>query len=210
MNYFVKRGEDRFGPYSLADLQHYVQTGSVALEDLAQSEGMTDWVPVSQVIGDIPVPATVEGPGTVAAPVAEPSVPLPPNLNWSIVLLLTFVTCGLFSIVWGFILATWAKKLDRDNRSVVFMLIYAVLSILAVGIEVSGEQPGLSLFARLGGAVCYLVSVFGIRSSMERYYTSTEDIGLSLNGTMTFFFNIFYFQYHVNRLHRWKQTGVLS
>ena len=46
MEYFVKRGEQRFGPYSLSDLQQYVQSGNLVAEDLAQSEGMTDWVPV--------------------------------------------------------------------------------------------------------------------------------------------------------------------
>ena len=46
MDYFVKRGEERFGPYSLTDLQQYVQSGNVATEDLAQSEGMQEWIPV--------------------------------------------------------------------------------------------------------------------------------------------------------------------
>jgi hypothetical protein len=55
MEYFVKRGDQRFGPYSLSDLQQYVQSGNLAVEDVAQSEGMADWVPLSQVLGNIPV-----------------------------------------------------------------------------------------------------------------------------------------------------------
>ena len=57
MQYFVKRGEQSFGPYSLADLQRYVQSGNIAATDLTQSEGMTEWVPVSQVLGNIPAAA---------------------------------------------------------------------------------------------------------------------------------------------------------
>ena len=34
MEYFVKRGDQRFGPYSLADLQQYVLSGNVTLEDV--------------------------------------------------------------------------------------------------------------------------------------------------------------------------------
>ena len=37
-----------------------------------------------------------------------------------------------------------------------------------------------------------------------------EDIGLSLSGAMIFFFNVIYIQYHINRIARWKKTGVLS
>ena len=50
MEYFVKRGEQRFGPYSLSDLQMYVQTGNVLVADLAQSEGMTEWVDRKSVV----------------------------------------------------------------------------------------------------------------------------------------------------------------
>jgi hypothetical protein len=45
---------------------------------------------------------------------------------------------------------------------------------------------------------------------MEEYYTSTENIGLTLSSPMTFFFSTLYIQYHINRLARWKKTGVLS
>src|SRR6476620_7876510 len=66
MNYFIKRELNEYGPYSLADLQKYVGTGNILLTDLCRSEGLTDWVPVSQVIGNIPVPAPAPQP--TAAP----------------------------------------------------------------------------------------------------------------------------------------------
>jgi len=67
MNYFIKRELNEYGPYSLADLQKYVASGNILLTDLCRSEGLTDWVPVSQVIGNIPVPAAAPQPaaGTV-------------------------------------------------------------------------------------------------------------------------------------------------
>ena len=63
MNYFIKRDEKEYGPYSLADLQKYVASGNILLTDLCRSEGLTDWVPVSQVIGNIPVPPIIGGGG---------------------------------------------------------------------------------------------------------------------------------------------------
>jgi hypothetical protein len=31
---------------------------------------------------------------------------------------------------------------------------------------------------------------------------------LHLNGVLTFFFNVYYFQYHYNRINEWHKTGV--
>jgi GYF domain 2 len=67
MNYFVSRDGQEYGPYTLSDVQRYVASGNIAVSDLARSEGMTDWAPVSQIVGNIPV--------LVAAP-PRPAVPL--------------------------------------------------------------------------------------------------------------------------------------
>ena len=66
MNYLIKRGDEQFGPYSLSDIQKYVQSGNIGMGDLAQSEGMSEWVPVSQVLGNIPVPVTSFGAAAAA------------------------------------------------------------------------------------------------------------------------------------------------
>src|SRR4029077_20523552 len=72
MNYFIKRDPNEYGPYSLADLQKYVASGNILLTDQYRSEGLMDWVPVSQVIGNIPVPAATQpapaAPAAYAAP----------------------------------------------------------------------------------------------------------------------------------------------
>jgi hypothetical protein len=62
MNYFISRNDQQYGPYTLADLQRYVADGSILVSDLTRSEGMTEWVPVSHVIGNIPVPVTAVRP----------------------------------------------------------------------------------------------------------------------------------------------------
>src|SRR5215470_9413289 len=115
MNYFIKRELNEYGPYTLADLQKYVASGNILLTDLCRSEGLMEWVPVSQVIGNIPVPAAPQptpmygGPAGAGgyAPVATSQYPAPPNLHWGAVLALTLVTCWIFGIVWLFIQAAW-------------------------------------------------------------------------------------------------------
>lgn len=208
MQYFVKRGEQRFGPYSLSDLQRYVQSGNITPEDLTQSEGMSDWVPVSQVLGNIPATAVTSG-GAAAAPAPEPEhVPLPPNLHWAIVLVLGIGTLGLFNILWALIQANWARRLIKDNKPLALVAMYpaGVLTVIMMDVLRIPLVPLVNLIT----GIVYLIGIFSIRSAMEDYYNSTENIGLSLSGVMTFFFSTVYIQYHVNRIARWKKTGVLS
>ncbi len=211
MQYFVKRGEQRFGPYSLSDLQRYVQSGNVLSDDLAQSEGMNDWVSVSQIMGNIPA-ASVTAAGAAVAPALEPQlVPLPPNLHWAIVLILGLVTRQLFNLVWALIQANWARKLTGDNKPMVLVAMYLagmVAGVLTMVLYKDAAALG-GLFI-IAGAIVYLFGVFSIKAAMEEYYNSTDIIGLTLSGVMTFFFSTVYIQYHINRLARWKKTGVLA
>lgn len=220
MNYRIKRGDQEFGPYSLADLQRYVQSGHVLSSDLAQSEGMSEWIPVSQVLGDIPIPVTPQ-PGAYAgmnpdATLAQQIVPLPPNLHWGWLLLLDICTREYFNIIWAFIQANWARKLSGKNTAMVLIAMYpaGVISgavIMAFG--KSAEESGLTTLGALlliAGIICLIVGTFKIRDAMEEYYNTVENIGLSLSGVMTFFFSVIYIQYHINRIARWKKTGVLS
>ena len=211
MEYFIKRGEQRFGPYNLSELQRYVQSGNVLADDLAQSEGMTDWVPVSQVLGNIPAPAmNVDGTAIAATPQAQ-LVPLPPNLHWSIVLILGLITRQFFNLIWAMVQANWARKLSGDNKPMVLVAMYPagiIAGILTMAFFKDLQAVG-GLFI-IAGAIVYLFGMFSIRAAMEEYYNSTENIGLTLSGVMTFFFSTVYIQYHINRLARWKKTGVLS
>jgi hypothetical protein len=232
MNYFIKRDDKEYGPYSLADLQKYVASGNVLLTDLCRSEGLTDWLPVSQVIGNIPVPAAAPQPaaGTVyGAPAAygapagyaAPAVsqyPPPPALHWGILILLGVLTCGIFGWVWAFIQAAWVKKVQPESKALLYYGIAVGLFVLMFGGAFmagvqgpagAGREP-VFLFFRLGGGIMWLVAVFNMRSSIEDHFNSAEPIGLSLNGVMTFFFSIYYFQYHFTRINEMKQRQMAS
>jgi hypothetical protein len=217
MQYFVKRGEEKYGPYSLAELQQYVQSGNIALTDMAQSEGMTDWAPISQVIGNVQVPqAAVYGAPTMESPMGE-QIPLPPNLHWALLILINLFTRNFFSIlVWSLIQANWARKLDKDNSTMILVAMYpagivaGITAGIAGGVMHSEIGSGVGGLLILGGAIASIVGCFKIKSAMEAYYNFNENIGLQLSGVMTFFFGSIYIQFHINRLARWKRTGVLN
>jgi hypothetical protein len=210
VDYFVKRGDQRYGPYSLSDLQQYVQSGNVATEDLAQSEGMQDWIPVNQILGNIPAP--VRGVAVAVAPVEEAQlVPLPPNWHWAIVLILGIVTREFFNLVWAMVQANWARKLSGDNKPMVLVAMYPAGIIAGILTNVLyGRSPAIYGLLTLGGYIAYLVGMFSIKAAMEEYYNSVENIGLQLSGVMTFFFSTVYIQYHINSIARWKRTGALT
>jgi len=238
MNYFIKRDETEYGPYSLADLQKYIASGNVLLTDLCRSEGLADWTQVSQVIGNIPVPAapapvtqpvagTVYGAptgygapaATLAAPVVSP-YPAPPSLHWGLVLLFTFLTCGIFGLVWLIVEGVWIRKVKPGAKSFTYLMVLAALwaALVAVGFyqglsAAATGQPSqgvgaIALFIDLIGFVMHIVTVFAMRSDIEDHFNSAEPIGLSLSGVMTFFFAVFYFQYHFTRINDMKRRQV--
>ena len=223
MNYFIKRDTTEYGPYTLADLQKYVASGNILLTDLCRSEGLTEWVPVSQAIGNIPVPAAPQPPTGAPTAYAAPAVsPYPPphNLHWALVLLLTFVTCGLFAFVWLLVEGLWIRKVKPDSKSFVYLMIMigVLVAIVALGIAQVGEAGatgrsdaglrGIAALLNIGYLVMRLVTVFSMRSDIEDHFNTAEPIGLSLSGVMTFFFAVYYFQYHFTQINEMKRRQV--
>src|ERR1044072_4189490 len=78
MNYWVSRGGQQYGPYSLSDLQRYVGSGNILPTDMARNESMSQWLPVSQILaggGQAPqTPQAPQQPQQPAQPSASPQV----------------------------------------------------------------------------------------------------------------------------------------
>ena len=228
MRYFIQRGLNEYGPYTLADLQRYVAQGNIAMTDLTRSEGMTDWVPVSQVIGNIPVPvpaAPAPAGGTVYAGTPGTGVvygaagiagPVPPDFHWALVLLIGIFTCGLFLWAWLIVEAVWIRKIKPTSKGLLFTLLSLGCSLIGSVVNVASQATNYGQRNPLGGLfslaslVLVLVAIFTMRSDLEEYYNTTENINLRLSGVMTFFFAVFYFQHHFSRIAKWKKTGVLE
>ena len=223
MNYFIKRDLNEYGPYTLADLQKYVASGNILLTDLCRSEGLADWVPVSQVIGNIPVPAALQPPAAAPAAYAAPAVspyPPPPNLHWAICLVLSIVTCGIFSIVWIMVEAVWVKKVQPASKAVTYFGIVIGLWLLSFVLSISGAVSsarvghpdsalqGIQGIIAIGYIIVWIVGAFNMRDSIEEHFNSVEPIGLSLSGVMTFFFSVWYFQYHFTKINEMKRRQM--
>ena len=207
MQYTVKRNGQEYGPYTLADLQRYVALGNILVSDLVKSEGMDDWVPVSQVIGNIPIPTPA---AAQWAPSPADMYPSPPGLNWVIVLVLEVITCGLFGIVWLIVQAIWVRKVEPESKAIIFLCIGFVMSFVSGMIRTNQDMKDFGLVANLAGIVITYVGIFSMKGSIEDHYNSAEPIGLRLSGVMTFFFSAVYFQYHFNEIAKVKDSQRLS
>jgi GYF domain 2 len=218
MTYQVSRNGQMYGPYTLEDLQRYVASGNVAPTDLAKSEDMPDWLPVAQILGAAAAPAATI-PVTPAAYPQQPGVayPDPPNLNWGLELLLGFLTCGLFVVVWNLIIAAWANRVQPASKALMYYIIATILIVANIGgswgILISLAHNHMhtshhSLLGNLIGIACWIIRLiarFTLRDTLEQHFNSSEPLGLRLNAVMTFFFGGIYFQYKLNEINQIKQ-----
>jgi hypothetical protein len=226
--YHVSRNRTTLGVYPEADARDYYAQGRIAPTDLVWCEGMQAWLPASEVFGPAPqAAAPIEPPPTPPMPAASTptpetgaaynnpasSVPLPPKLHWALVLLFTLVTFGIFFIVWIFIQAAWVKKIHPRSNAMTLLVVY--LALVLLGNVISGASQKDSSEAAMGsllvlaGSIVSIVGIFSMRRAMINYYNTVEPIGLKLSGVLTFFLGVFYLQYHMTRIIRWKETGIL-
>jgi hypothetical protein len=134
MPYTVSRNGQTYGPYTLEDLQRYVASGNILPSDMAKSDEMPNWLPVSQILGASAATQAPIPPAASAYPQPTGAIyPDPPNLNWGLALLLGFFTCGLFIVFWNFILATWAKRVQPASKALMYYIIGAVLIFINFG-----------------------------------------------------------------------------
>ena len=144
MHYQVSRNGQMYGPYTREDLQRYVGSGNVLPTDLAKSDDMPDWIPVSQLLGYTtqaaqpypPAPAQDTAanpyPPSAYATSATTAYPGPPNLHWALVLLITVITFGLFMPIWNVVVSIWLQKVQPNSKAL-YLYIAAYVCIIIYG-----------------------------------------------------------------------------
>ncbi len=237
MHYQIARNGQMYGPYTMEDLQRYVASGHVLPTDLAKSDEMSDWVPVSQLLAQTggfgpsaPVSPAFGGPVAPAYPPAGyaasgPVAGGPPDLHWGLVLLFDILTCSLFQMVWNLILASWFKRVSPGSKAFVLYIASAILLIMqgvmgnALGfmsgrynhnyghMGVHAGSTGIYGLVALTCWVVRLITRFTFRSELEQHFNTVDPIGLRINPVLTFFFGGIYLQSQMNRINQIKRFG---
>ncbi|WP_263366594.1 DUF4339 domain-containing protein [Edaphobacter bradus] len=223
MPYQISREGQLYGPYTLEDLQRYLASGNVLLTDLAKSEEMPDWVPVSQILAPPTPPSAGSGfaaQPAYAAPAYPAAVPYqePPDLNWGLLLLIDVLTCGLMQVVWNLILAAWARRIEPASKALIYYIIALVFIVANFGSSFGNAMAAmrheivhpnfLGLSLGVIAWVIRLIARFSLRDTLEQHYNTAEPLGVRFNPVMTFFFGGIYFQYKLNEINRMKRGGL--
>jgi len=122
--------------------------------------------------------------------------------------------------VWIMVEAFWVKKVQPTSKAVTYFAIVIGLWALSFVLSISGgvsaartghadsSLQGIQAIITLGYAIIWIVGAFSMRDSIEEHFISAEPIGLSLSGVMTFFFNVWYFQYHFTKINEMKRRQM--
>ena len=150
--------------------------------------------------------------------------PMPPDMQWWLVLIIGML-CGLFTIFWIYKQVMFVKRIDPQTTAPKFyvmgiagMIVGYFLMFLSVLFVTGNLTELMVVFQALGmivvlcGLVCLILGHFKMRASIHNYYTMVEPMGINLMDTsgaiLTFFFNIYFFQYHFyNIAERKKAMG---
>ncbi len=237
MPYQISRNGQTYGPYTFEDLKRYVASGNVLPTDLAKSEEMAEWLPVSQILaGTEGLPAQPAAPFTpnaysdvstpvapyaAAAPIAnlaESPYPDAPNLHWGLVLLFTCLTCWFFMPIWNLVVNAWLKRVQPNATSLLYYAgAYGLLLVQIFSLHSVIHQMTPGVHAHTGSAVSNLLGVvvwvlrlvarYMERAFLEEHFNGPEPVGLRLDAVMTFFFGGIYFQYKLNEINAMKQAA---
>jgi len=139
--------------------------------------------------------------------------PMPPDMQWFVVLIIGMLTCGVFLYFWMFKQSSFVARLDPQSDAkkfytfgvilyfVGFCLVFIGSFILAAtGSESAAIIPMFANLILVGGFVCIIIARFKMRASVHNYYTMVEPMGINLMDTagavLTFFFGELFIQYH--------------
>lgn len=149
-------------------------------------------------------------PPQMAYPSAPPvyrNFPAPPRLHWGIVFALSFVTFGLFGMIWLVVQASWVKKATQNAKPFWYCLAYllvipaamvvafvgGMVAQITIGPHAVSEVIGsITVLMQIGSFVLYIFAAFTLKGGLEM-----QPIDIPLGGIMTFFFSATYFQYHL-------------
>lgn len=224
MMYRIARAGQVFGPYSEADVIRYLATGNIVPSDLAQVEGNEDWVPVEQLFPSAAAGGATSPPlaaAPVAAAVAMPLYPDPPDFPWWAVLLLGFFTGGLFAVFWDVWESAWLRRIDHNSVAIWFYIADAIVYCFrlpqiyhTVWYNVSGTTVVFATpYSHFFGALAFLLfflTRFVFRSELLRHFNGPEPLGLRLNWFWTLIFGGVYFQYKFNEINAVKRAMRIS
>ena len=207
MNYFIKREIQEYGPYSLAELaalrgfrKYSADRPLPRRRNGAMGAGFAGH---RQYGGAISSAGPCGCRGDAALTVSTATIPALGNR-----LAAGNTDVRTLWVRWMIVQALWVKKVQPSSKALLYLCLGFVLLIAAgiLGAFPDENLQTLGVIPNIGGLVLSIVAWFSMKSSIEEHYIVAEPLGLTLSGIMTFFFNVYYFQYHFTRIIELKRS----
>jgi|GEM_PF-3932343 len=151
MNITIHKNGEQLGPFTELQVAEMLKSGQLAPEDLAWTEGMDEWKPLSSFENLPPLPAP---PSPLAAQATPPSAvkKTKPLARWSLILGIIFLAgCGIVLLLVS-LLHTQATQKTEKCKATIYITCDNAYSLWLNGIE-------LGLGADLGVLYSYPVEI---------------------------------------------------
>jgi len=155
MQIYISRDGEQNGPYGIEDVNAYLEDGTLLPTDLACQDGMTEWVPISQIPG-------VTMPGDSVATPIPPSQPVPDG-NKKKILIGIGAGMGLLALmagIWFFFIRDTEEKgqlaNNADNNSTTAKPVKELTIKDVVG-SYEGDKKGRTVFLDNGVVETYML-----------------------------------------------------
>lgn len=235
-NIWVGQSGKKYGPYRESIVRAWLSEGKFAANALAWRVGMDRWAPLSQLFPAESTPAVsaapwiepvyVESPAPVAAVEDADAVamanrlrmPAPPAMHWTLVLLLSIVTGGLFAVIWSYVQARWVRRLEPRSRArwlLTLSLLVAIPTSLFYGAAIAARIDGATIApdtirigaALIGASWLFYVIAYAMMLRTIRQHLRNRQVRVPLAPITLLFFNLWYLQGQLRWVARWKRTG---
>lgn len=127
------------------------------------------------------------------------------RMSVPLLIVLTIVTLGFYTPIWFWQRSGFFKKAGRVSFPLGLVFVLVAVNVVGLFVMVgswlngsSNEVELVSNLISLVSGICSLVLAFRGRDAIVAY-CSRIDRPRRMSGLGTFFFNIYYLQYHINR-----------
>ena len=111
-----------------------------------------------------------------------------------------------FLFGWMVVQASWLKKAAPASEAAYWCLAscisYPIMHAVYAGLAWMGSWTFLILLVAFAVG---LKAAFTLRAELEYHFTEVDPVGLKLDSLTTFWWTVFYFQYHLHRIYPLQQ-----
>ncbi len=114
------------------------------------------------------------------------------------VFFLSIITLGIYGVYWLVSRTNKTNALASNQISMGLVYGYIALYVVNFVLSFAAVSPEIGGVVSLISFVVAIILIFSLRTSLTELINEGSNEPVKLNGILTFFFNVIYFQYKIN------------